>query len=82
MSGAFMVATMHVAGAMINGVQRCTRCGAVLEDITCAAWPEGEPAPQGWRPNAIIGRIRGNPTFTYEKSDEFPVEVQEIDCGS
>lgn len=41
-------AVRHKAGKYENLVQTCTRCGEVMTDNRNAAWPVGQPEPQGW----------------------------------
>jgi hypothetical protein len=55
---------IHVAGPMIEFVQRCARCGEVLSDYRNAMYPEGDPPPRGWAAGAHIEIERGFPTFS------------------
>jgi len=38
----------HVAGSMIDWLQKCARCGVILSDYRNASWRSGEPAPNGF----------------------------------
>jgi hypothetical protein len=45
---------VHIAGPMIEGVQECVRCGAILTDYRNAFTPAGGPAVGGWAVGAHI----------------------------
>jgi hypothetical protein len=52
---------IHVAGAMENLVQVCTRCGYVLTDYRGAMVPEGSQPLRGWAEGSNIEIIGHNP---------------------
>ena len=45
---------IHVAGPMVEWVQRCARCGEVISDYRHSMIPEGDPAPRGWTVGAHV----------------------------
>lgn len=60
---------IHVAGPMVDWVQRCARCGEVLSDYRNAMVPEGDPPPCGWAVGAHI-EIEGiNPIQSWVTDD-------------
>lgn len=56
---------LHFAGPLVEGVQRCTRCGAVLVDLTNCAWPEGEEPPGGYPEGDLSVDDHGSFSVTY-----------------
>jgi hypothetical protein len=72
-----MIAVEHVAGMMgAEGVQRCSRCGAVLIDYR-GTFVLGETLPGtrhgGWSPGPVyrVGEKPGNVLDTVTKPDDF-----------
>ena len=49
-----MATVAHRASPMINLVQRCTRCFAILYDLRNAVWPADSDPPTGWPYDAIV----------------------------
>ena len=46
--------TIHVAGEYISGLQRCTRCDAVICDDRDAQVPEGQGFPSGFATGIFV----------------------------
>jgi hypothetical protein len=70
---------IHVAGPLVNWVQRCARCGEVLSDYRNAMIPEGDPLPVGWAVGAHIEMEGINPirlcvTDDTPTCEELPVD--------
>ena len=55
---------IHLAGELIDLVQRCVRCGIVISDYRHAAWPPGQDAPTGFAPGPVTVSASGNPRVT------------------
>lgn len=68
---------IHVAGPMIEWVQRCTRCDVVLNDYRNAAWPEGQPAPTGFEDGAHID-METHPGFRAQMITEDPPDCERV----
>ena len=62
---------IHKAGRLINLVQRCDRCGEVLNDYRNTMYPDGQPPPSGFAVGANIEVKRGNPRYS-GTTDEAP----------
>jgi hypothetical protein len=45
---------IHVAGPLVEWVQRCSRCGYVLNDYRNSMIPEGDPPPRGWAVGVFV----------------------------
>lgn len=45
--------TEHNMGPMVDGEQRCTRCGLVLWSIRDVAYPTGEDPPGGFAEGVV-----------------------------
>ncbi len=48
---------VHIAGPMLEGVQRCVRCNAILIDYrntAIAVAPRGVPVLRGWADGAYV----------------------------
>lgn len=58
------VTIIHHAGALVDGLQRCTRCGYVLSDYRHAMVPDGDPPLVGWQVGASVEVEAGNPRFS------------------
>jgi hypothetical protein len=60
---------IHVAGPLVDWVQRCARCGEVLSDYRGSMVPVGDPPPIGWAVGAYI-EIEGiNPIQSWVTND-------------
>jgi len=66
---------IHRAGPLVDGVQRCTRCGYILSDYRNAAWPEGQPPPTGFEVGKAIDVEPGNPRWS-SVTDDAPTCVE------
>jgi hypothetical protein len=49
-------AVVHKAGEMVDGLQVCVDCGAVLADYRNAMWPADDPPPRGWEEGVFVLR--------------------------
>lgn len=55
---------IHVAGPLVALMQRCVRCGEVLNDYRGAMVPADDPRPLGgWQPGAHVEVFRGFPSY-------------------
>lgn len=45
---------LHIAGPMVDWVQKCTRCGGVLNDYRDASWPDDQSPPKGFEVDARV----------------------------
>jgi hypothetical protein len=54
------VGVVHLAGPMIDWMQRCHRCGAVLADFRNACWLEADGPPGAWPEGHVT--VNGNMT--------------------
>lgn len=52
---------IHKAGPLIEGVQRCSRCGVVLTDYRNAMVPDGSPPLRGFPVDASVEVFDGGP---------------------
>jgi hypothetical protein len=66
-----LVPTVHVAGELLDGLQRCLRCGVILTDYRYAMVPSDQGPLTGWAPGASIEVIDGNP-MVFSTVDEPP----------
>ncbi len=68
-----MTTAIHVAGPLEGLVQRCSRCGAILNDYTNAMVPEGSGRLNGFAEGAHVEVQRhewfGSSTVTAEPAD-------------
>ena len=56
----------HVADPLSpDGIQRCGRCGFVLNDYRGVMVPHGTPPLRGWEAGARIVILAGNPRYSY-----------------
>lgn len=46
--------TIHVAGPLVDDVQRCVRCSLVLSDWRGAMVLDNDPLPRGWKEGAHV----------------------------
>jgi len=53
----------HIAGEMVNGIQRCIICGEVICDYTNTLTPSEQPPLKGWPEGDIF--ISGNMTTIF-----------------
>jgi hypothetical protein len=51
---------VHVAGPMVELVQRCSVCGYALCDYSNTWSPLGTSAPRGWREGALVAVLDGS----------------------
>ena len=63
---------IHIAGPMIDFVQRCSRCGEILTDYRDSAVPEGDPPPRGWMVDARIEVERYHGMVAFSITDARP----------
>ncbi|HEX7126867.1 MAG TPA: hypothetical protein VF406_14005 [Thermodesulfobacteriota bacterium] len=54
-----MVSLVHHTGPVVDGVQRCLRCGTVLADGRHTVTVGGAPALAGFAPDTLVGVIDG-----------------------
>lgn len=67
---------VHIAGQVVDGVQRCTRCGVVLIDSSGAMSMDNSPMSY-WQDGAFIG-MAGICTVMLSRD---AAEDDEVPCG-
>lgn len=60
---------IHVAGPMIDQMQRCTRCDAVLTDYRFAMVPADSGPLFGWEEGSSVEITEGNPRMSMVVDD-------------
>jgi hypothetical protein len=56
-----MLGIIHIAGPMIEGVQKCSRCGYVLIDQRLSRDVDRDRLPPGWQEDAQVSVSGRNP---------------------
>ncbi len=74
-----MMREIHIAGRVVDWVQRCSRCGDVLTDYRNTMVPDDQPPLTGWAVGAHIEVERGNPTAWWPTTDPATCEEQPED---
>jgi hypothetical protein len=72
---------IHEASALVDGVQRCVRCGVILTDYREAMVLESDRPLRGWPAGAFIEVAAGGPgvpTFSSTTEDAPTCEVSEF----
>lgn len=68
---------IHEAGEYVDWVQKCVRCGYVLNDHRNAAWPHGQEPPTGYKVGASVD-VNESPGFRSSVVVDDPPDCQPV----